>query len=134
MYRLLSYCLISYSLMMGSGAYAQAKVHEPFCGKKWYCEMTKDADGKTHPPEKGTEDDFMLFACDSNFTLKENGIVLKGKWTFDDSTAMLTLLQTQLNTIPEKILFHFMEYDEVHLVIVGEEGTDSESTAYFISK
>ena len=125
-------CLL---LLLGSAsAYGQQKIDEPFCGKKWYCEMTKDADGKTHAPEKGSEADYMLFACDSNFTLQESGTTLKGRWIFDDESAIITLIQTQLTSIPERISYHFMEYDDSHLVMVGQAGTNGESTAYFITR
>ena len=96
--------------------------------------MTKDADGTTHPPDKGTEKDYMQFYCDSNFTLQERGTTLKGKWVFDEETAILTLIQSQIATIPEKISFHFIEYDDVHLVMVGQSGTNGDSTVYFITK
>ena len=96
--------------------------------------MTRDADGKTNPPDKGTENNYMYFDCDSNFTLQESGIMLKGKWIFDEETATLTLSQSQMTSIPEKITFHFMEYDDSHLVMIGQEGTNSESTVYFITR
>lgn len=126
------FCLLL--LPSSTRAHAQEKINEPFCGKKWYCEMTKDSSGKILSPEKGTENNYMYFGCDSNFTLLEGDITLKGKWSFDDATAVLTLSQSQLNTIPEKISFHFIEYDEVHLVMVGQAGTNSNNTVYFITK
>ncbi len=115
-------------------AYSQSADGEIFCGKKWYCEMTKDADGTTHPPEAGTEKDFMYFLCDSTFVLTENGIVLKGKWSYDDSTRTIKLQQKQLDNIPESFSFHIIESDEGHLVIIGQEGTSGEETAYLFSK
>jgi hypothetical protein len=121
-------------LLTSSHLHAQDVGQEVFCGKKWYCEMTKDPDGTPHPPEKGSENDYMLFACDSNFTLAEKGTILKGKWVFDKEKSILTLIQSQISTMPERISFHFMEYDDSHLVMVGQSGTNSESTVYFITK
>ena len=134
MYKFVSFCLLTLGLLMHKGSSGQVKIDEPFCGKKWYCEMTKDGDGNTHPPEAGTEKDFMLFSCDNNFTLLEKGTNLAGKWTFDEETAIVTLTQTQIPTIPDKISFHFIEYDETHLVMLGQEGTKGESTVYFVTK
>jgi len=112
----------------------QREDDEPFCGKKWYCEMTKDADGTTHPPVKGSENDYMHFLCDSTFILREDTITLKGKWRFDEGTKTITLQQQQLNNIPETFSFHIIESDEGHLVIIGQEGTKNEETAYLYSK
>lgn len=105
-----------------------------FCDKKWYCEMTKDADGNTSPPEKGTENNYMHFLCDSSFTLSEGTILLKGKWEFDAETMTITLVQQQIETMPERISFHIIDFDEGHLVIVGRQGTDSDKTVYFYTK
>lgn len=104
------------------------------CGKHWYCEMTKDADGTIHPVEKSAEGNYMYFLCDSTFELSENGIVLKGQWMFNDTARIITLSQTQMNTIPEIIEFHILDYDSDRLVIIGERGTDNEKTAHLYTK
>lgn len=105
-----------------------------FCGRSWYCEMTKDPDGHSYPPEKGTEKNHMSFACDSTFTLEEGGVVLKGKWTFTEEEMIITLIQHQIETMPEEISFHITDHDEGHLVLVGQKGTDSERTMYLYAK
>ena len=112
----------------------KAQSKEPFCGRKWYCESTKDIDGNIHVPEKGEENDYMLFLCDSNFLLIEDSTTLKGKWCFDEETAIITLTQSQITSLPDKFSYHFMEYDEAHLVMIGEEGTHGQTIAYFITK
>jgi len=126
--------LLSLSLLISAAAYSQVKNDVPFCGKKWFCESTKDGDGTMHPPEKGSENDYMQFLCDNSFVLLEKGTMLKGKWIFDEETAILTLSQTQLTSIPDKFSFHFMEYDDSHLVMIGEEGTKGESTVFLTTK
>ncbi len=105
-----------------------------FCGKRWYCEMTKDADGTIHPPDPGSDKDFMQFLCDSTFFLTEKGIQLKGRWEFDNIGMVLTLKQTQIDTMPESFSFHIIDYDEGHLVVIGREGTDNEETAHHSTK
>ena len=120
-------------LFAATNGYAQPSTLE-FCDKKWYCEMTKDADGKTWPPEKGTENNYMHFLCDSTFALSEGTVLLKGRWEFDTETMVITLVQQQIETIPERISFHIIDLDEGHLVIVGRQGTDSDKTVYFYTK
>jgi hypothetical protein len=86
-----------------------------FCGKKWYCEMTKYNDGTIHPTEKSKTDDYMHFLCDSSsFILFEGGISLKGDWTFDEATMIITLHQKQQSTISNSFAFHIIEYDDTH--------------------
>jgi hypothetical protein len=126
--------LVLLSLAIGNTSFAQTEDSTAFCGKKWYCEMTKDADGVTHPPEAGTEKDFMDFRCDSTFELAENGIVLKGTWLYNEETRTIKLTQTQMDNIPESFSFHIIDSDEGHLVIIGQEGTTNEETAYFYTK
>lgn len=96
--------------------------------------MTKDKDGTIHAPEKGTEKDYMHFTCDSAFTLAEAGLLLKDKWTFDNETMIITLIQEQIATMPEYIAFHILDYDERHLVLVGQKGTNSEQVLYLYVK
>jgi len=96
--------------------------------------MTKDADGKVLPQEKGSENDYMHFRCDSTFTLSEGGIVLQGTWSYDDETRLITLMQKQLNNIPESFSYHIIDSDEGHMVIVAGAGSASQETAYLITK
>lgn len=126
--------LFSIALLLVS-AVAFGQVSGPiFCGKRWYSEMLKDADGTIHPPEKGAEKDYMHFTCDSAFTLAEAGVVLKGKWTFDEDAMLITLQQQQIATMPEFIAFHIIDYDDSHLVLIGQKGTDSEQTLFLYTK
>lgn len=96
--------------------------------------MLKDGNGAIHPPEKGTEKDYMHFTCDSAFTLIEAGVVLKGKWSFDENAMIITLAQQQIATMPELIAFHIIDYDDAHLVLIGQKGTDSEQTLFLYTK
>ncbi len=96
--------------------------------------MTKGPDGIPHMTDSSSAKDYMDFRCDSTFTLSEQGTVLKGNWSFDPGTMTITLTQKQLQTIPEKITFHVIEYDGEKLVIIGQQGTNSEETAYLYSK
>lgn len=105
-----------------------------FCDKKWFCDMLKDADGTIHPPEKGTEKDYMHFTCDSAFTLTEAGVVLKGRWSFDEDAMVITLAQQQIATMPDVIAFHIIDYDDSHLVLIGQKGTDSEQTLFLYTR
>jgi len=127
--------LFCITLSSTSLCYAQQREQDDlFCGKKWYCEMTKDGDGTPHTPDSSAAGDYMHFLCDSTFILKEKGITLKGNWEFNDTTMTITLRQSQLNTIPESFSFHIIDFDEGHLVIIGQEGTKNEETAYLYSK
>lgn len=123
-------------LFFSASAMAQMQLPgtELFCDKKWYCEMTKDADGTIHPPDPGTENDYMNLRCDSTFTLIEAGIVLQGHWHFDSANMLLTLYQTQIATLPEQFSFHIIDQDESHLVIMGREGTTSAETAHLYTR
>ncbi len=97
--------------------------------------MTKSADGSIHPTEKSKADDYMHFLCDSSsFILIESGITLKGNWSFDEATMIITLHQKQLNTIPDSFAFHIIEYDDSHMVIMGQEGTANEETLHLYTK
>ncbi len=125
--------LILISLFAAMPIMAQVPVPD-LCDKKWYCEMIKDDNGKTSPPEKGTENNYMHFLCDSSFILSEGAVLLKGRWEFDSETMVITLVQQQIETIPERISFHIIDSDEGHLVIVGRQGTDSDKTVYFYTK
>jgi hypothetical protein len=126
----LSFCFTSTAAAQVAGMEADI-----FCGKKWYCEMTKSADGSIHPTEKSKADDYMHFLCDSSsFILIESGITLKGNWSFDEATMVITLHQKQLNTIPDSFAFHIIEYDDSHMVIMGQEGTANEETLHLYTK
>jgi len=105
-----------------------------FCDKKWYCEMTKDAEGNVLPQEKGSEDNYMYFKCDNTFKLSESGILLEGTWSYDNETRLITLTQKQLNNIPESFSFHIVDSDEGHMVIVAGTGSASQEIAYLITK
>ena len=131
---LLSIIVLFAAMLLPDKLWAKTADDSLFCGKKWYCEVTKDADGTSHLPDSGSENDYMHFLCDSTFVLSEKGIVLKGKWIFDITTKTITLQQTQLNNIPESFSFHIIDYDEEHLVIIGQEGTKNDETAYLYSK
>lgn len=96
--------------------------------------MTKDAEGNVTPPEKGSENDYMFFKCDSTFTLAESGIILQGKWSYDVETRTIKLQQEQLTNIPETFSFHVVESDEGHMVIVADSGSASQETAYLFTK
>lgn len=119
---------------MSISSFGQIAEEIPFCDKKWYCEMTKGPDGIPHMTDSSSAKDYMDFSCDSTFTLSEQGTVLKGNWYFDPGSMTITLIQKQLQTIPEKITFHVIEYDGEKLVIIGQQGTNSEETAYLYSK
>lgn len=114
--------------------YSQQEESVSFCDKKWYCEMTKDADGQVLPQEKGSENDYMHFRCDSTFTLSEGGVVLAGKWSYDFDTRLITLMQDQLKNIPESFSFHIVDSDDGHMVIVAGAGSASQETAYLYTK
>ncbi|MBL7692544.1 MAG: hypothetical protein JNM41_13215 [Flavipsychrobacter sp.] len=118
----------------GISSFAQTAEETPFCDRKWYCEMTKGPDGIPHVTDSSSAKDYMDFRCDSTFTLSEQGTVLKGTWSYDPGTMTITLFQKQMLTIPERITFHVIEYDGEKLVIIGQEGTSSEETAYLYSK
>ena len=122
------------SILSGMYASGQTPSEIPFCNRKWYCEMTKDAEGNPHLADSSTAKDYMDFRCDSSFTLSEQGIILKGKWSFDPVTMTITLTQNQIQTIPEHIKFHVIEYDGEKLVIIGQEGTNNEETAFLYTK
>ncbi len=96
--------------------------------------MTKDAEGNVISPEKGSENDFMHFRCDSSFSLSESGILLEGKWSYDNDSRIITLRQHQLNNIPEAFSFHIIDADEGHMVIVAQSGSASQETAYLFTK
>ena len=122
-------------LLSASYAHARQTDNDPaFCNKKWYCEMTKDAEGNVISPEKGSENDFMHFRCDSSFSLSESGILLEGKWSYDNDSRIITLRQHQLNNIPEAFSFHIIDADEGHMVIVAQSGSASQETAYLFTK
>ncbi|MBX2907825.1 MAG: hypothetical protein KF744_17395 [Taibaiella sp.] len=104
------------------------------CGKKWYCEMTKDAEGNVIPPETGSEKDYMYFKCDSTFTLAEGNILLEGKWSFNFDTKVITLHQEQLNNFPESLSFNIIDADDGHMVIVAQSGTEKQETAYLVAR
>lgn len=130
-------CFLFLSVFYHTAANAQIAGNEAdiFCGKIWYCEMTKSADGTITPTPKAKADDYMHFYCDSNtFLLLESGITLKGSWTFDEGTMTITLHQKQLNTIPDSFAFHIIEYDNSHMVIIGMEGTENEETAHLYTR
>lgn len=132
-----SIIIILISLCFTSTAAAQVAGMEAdiFCGKKWYCEMTKSADGTIHTTEKSNAEDYMHFLCDSNsFILIESGITLKGNWSFDETTMIITLHQKQLNTLPDSFAFHIIEYDDSHMVIIGQQGTENEETLHLYTK
>lgn len=106
-----------------------------FCGKKWYSEMTKSADGTIFPTDSSKANNYMHFLCDSNaFTLVEDSITLKGTWIFDEATMVITLHQNQLNNLPEKFSFHIIEYDDTHMVILGQQGAAQQETIYLYTK
>jgi hypothetical protein len=132
----LKFTIISYVACFTTGfsLFGHAPEEIPFCDKKWYCEMTKGPDGIPHITDSSSAKDYMDFRCDSTFTLSEQGTTLKGTWSYDPGTMTITLSQKQLQTIPEKITFHVIEYDGERLVIIGQEGTNSEETAYLYSK
>ncbi|WP_345084661.1 hypothetical protein [Nemorincola caseinilytica] len=105
-----------------------------FCGRNWYCEMTKDPDGNIYPAGKGTEKDHMSFNCDSTFVLVEDTVTLKGKWKFEEEEMVITLVQQQIATMPGEIAFHIIDHDEGHLVLIGQKGTAGERTMYLYTK
>jgi hypothetical protein len=105
-----------------------------FCDKKWYCEMTKDANGTLYPTPDSNANNFMNFRCDSTFTLVENQTTLEGRWEFDSNTMTISMHQSQMTNIPELFSFHIIDYDEGHLVIIGRQGTDNEETAHLFTK
>jgi len=134
---ILSISVVLLSVGFSNTASAQVSGMEAdiFCGKKWYCEMTKYNDGTIHPNEKSKTDDYMHFLCDSSsFILFEGGISLKGDWTFDEATMIITLHQKQQSTISNSFAFHIIEYDDTHMVIMGEEGTATEETLHLYTK
>ena len=131
----ISVVLLSVGFSTTASAQVAGMEADIFCGKKWYCAMTKSADGTIHPTEKSKADDYMHFLCDSTtFILIESGIKLKGNWSFDESTMIITLHQKQLNTIPDSFAFHIIEYDDTHMVIMGQEGAANEETLHLYNK
>lgn len=136
MMRFLIVCISLFCLLLPADGYSQSvtPVYEIICGKKWYIEMIKDAEGNTSTPEAATEKDCMHFGCDSTFVLVEGSVVLKGKWTFDRTTMNIKMEQSQIATMPEAFSFHIVDYDESHLVLVGQEGTINEGTAHLIAR
>lgn len=133
--RTLSKLLLFSLLAIISSLYAHAQASTTLiCGKKWYWEMTKDASGEVHEVDTGATNDYMYFKCDSNFVLEEQGTELKGTWTFDTGTMTIILFQHQINSIPERITFHLIDYDEGKLVIMGREGTNEEQTGFLYTK
>lgn len=65
---------------------------ENICGKKWYPDRYKEADGKIYPFDKETKLLFTKFNCDGTFeSWEDRGVFVKGTWVLDENTSWVKI-------------------------------------------
>jgi hypothetical protein len=102
--------------------------------KTWILSKYKESDGSMYPPLAQMKNGYTRYFQDGTFESKEQGILIKGKWTFDEKTMILTTTQNQIKDYPAKIEAKVIKLDAKEMIIEALDEEGSKLTLFLIPK
>jgi hypothetical protein len=96
------------------------------CGKKWFVEKIKEADGTISKPTKAAQSYYTLYSCDGAFESKEDMRTTGGQWSIDEASDMLILNDDQNGAYS----IHVLQADGKHMVIDEQDANGNTTTVY----
>ncbi|MBK6483373.1 MAG: hypothetical protein IPG01_09635 [Chitinophagaceae bacterium] len=102
--------------------------------KTWVLEKYKETNGKIYYPPSELRSEYLKYNCDGTMESIEGGLLLKGKWTFDESEGTITSIQNATKDYPAKIVTRIIMITEKELVIEGIDAGGDKLILYLRSK
>ena len=119
MKRLFSLIILMLVLSIATYSQTQATVEKELLCKTWFLEKYQEADGKTYPSPMEMKNEYLKYNCDGTMESIEGGLLLGGKWTFDETKGIITVTQNTTKDYPTKIVTRVISLTEKELVIEG---------------
>lgn len=131
MKKILLSALIVPAFLISISAYAQTPIKQSnVCGKKWYLEKIKDAEGVITKRDKSSAKDYVLYKCDGSYEDIDLVRTTTGQWTLDEATGIVTVNQDQGNAFTT----HITRADGAHLTIEEKDANGATTTLMFKTK
>lgn len=122
------------ALTIVTQAQNQTVIRKEFLCKTWLMEKYQEADGKIYPIPSEMKNEYLKYNCDGTMESIEGGLLLKGKWTFDESKGTITTTQYTTKDYPTKIVTQIITLTEKELVIEGLDAGGDKLILYLRSK
>jgi|GEM_PF-2525591 len=83
--------------------------------KKWVLIQYQEADKAPIIAPDVLKNDYTKFNIDGSYESFEEGLLIKGSWTLNESTMLLTMTQTQIKEYPAKMVVKVILLNETNL-------------------
>ena len=107
---------------------------DKICGKKWYPNKYKEANGKVYLLDKETKLLYTKFNCDGTFeSWEDKEILVKGTWTFEEKKQTISV-KSKNKRIPTEDNIPIISCDGKNIAFVKIDGGGEKITIYSIAK
>lgn len=98
--------------------------------KVWKLDKYQEANGKTYPALEEMKQDYLKYNCDGTFESTEMGLLIKGKWLYNNVTMVIIATQTNNKNYPAKIETKVTKLTDKELVVVSKDAEGNKLTLY----